>query len=671
MIGRYRFQLTFFAIKYFKIKYTIIVLWALVTMCILGCSYQFSDDHYINLQKASADDISISLDFFNEGDTINVERIFSYTISKGPNQYGISTEILVDNQKIASSSNTDSGEFRLRPSRYPDGEHIIRIVHVLSSGTGSISEQSQMETLTAIEDFRFVIKRKPSPPPAIASATIENGSITVRWENEGNPEFINAYLSLQFPDYERRIELTEEMLAQGSYIDSYTVLFPLDSNRSEDEDRSTVTYSIVLESAYEESYGEGATISHDPAWIDVSMSFVDLDRFLVSWPQHPLYANFDSYSIAIRKDSFYDAHIISASTQGGTEIVAAPYSFGADYYGSLSPETNYDPYISPYKFRPRLDETSFLPISYMIQNDGGDFIFNPSTQRYYLLAKHLSSVNNIGISIFEYNADMEYLSRTLLLEPNAYSNDVKFTMVMHPQSNNFYVDIEYRTPDLRLFDVTMEIDKNNLNKLREFTVEGQSGSQSLQLRGNILKSWDYKTKIVSLTNVETNEVFYSVEAVGSRSTRISYLSRDGKYLYLNLPDETAIYLIENNTATKRLDLAETPGFGVMSVDIYEDKLHYFTGNQDIISVDLLTNQTTTIGSFVAGNNSTAISYDPISNKILGTQYEVCFITDLSTGETTQFSYESEKGYSQLGGDYRLWLTNNKIVHSKGIYVDLP
>ncbi len=637
----------------------------------LGCSYNFSEDNYIDLEAPTIDGISIRLNSFNEGDTINVERRMSYTINKGPDQYGISTEILLDNKRIGSSSRTDSGEFTLRPSLYDDGEHTIRIVHVLSSGTGSIAEQQQLETLTAIKEFQFTINREPSTPPTIAAARIENGSITLEWQNDDNPEYISAYLSLQFPDYEKRIPLTAEMLERESYIDTYTVLFPLDSNRPEDEDRSRVTYSIVLISDFEEVSGQGATLEHDPSWLDVSMSFVDLESFRVSWPQHPLYANFDAYRISIRKDYFYEAHIVNASTLGGTELVNAPYSFGADYFGTLFPETNYDPYIPSYNYRPRLDENSFVPISNMQPYYGRDFIYNPSTQQYYLLAlENYTSGGTRGVSIFRYNSDMEFLDRTRLVELSSSGSNTLFTMNMDPESNNFYVDIRYRNRDEQLVNITMELDKFSLNRLKEYVApQGISGPGALELRGNILKTWDYQTKLLTLTNVDTHEVFYSLNAEGSNSSNISYLSNDGKYLFLRLVAENAVYRIANNTVTKRLDLVERP-YGISSIEIYADKLYYSTINQNIEVIDLITNQTIATSSFVAGNNSTDITYDPLSNKILGTQYEVCFIHDLNSGETSQFSYESYKGYSQLGGDYNLWLTNGKLIHSKGIYVDI-
>jgi len=641
----------------------------------VSCSYNFSDDNYISLEEPSIDGISISLNGFIDGDTINTDKFMFYRISQRDNQFAISTEILVDNNRIASSSRTDSGEFTLRPSRYDDGEHTIRIIHKLSSGTGSIAEQQQLETLTVTKDFQFIINRKPSTPPAITAARIENGSITLEWQNDGNQEYVSAYLSLKFPDYERKVPITSEMLEQGSYIDTYTVLFPLDSNRREQEDRSRVEYSIVLVSEFEEVTGQGATLEHNPSWLDVSMSFVDLESFMVTWPEHPLYANFDSYRISILTDFSSEGHVFSASTQGGSQLIDAPYTFGEDYFGYLFPETEYDPYIPSYRFNPRLDENSFKPIQYMQQYYGKDFIFNPSTQRYYLLAiENNASAGNRGISIFEYSLDLEQVKRTLFLVLDPFWSNPSFNMVMDPESNNFYLDIGYRTRDLRLINLTMELDKNNLNKLKEFSEESSTSGVQMQLRGNVLKTWDYYSKQLTLTNVDTNETFYSLNTQGSNNTDISYLSDDGKYIYLNLDSENAIYKIENNNLEKRVDLVEPPGYSfserAYSIDIYNDKLYYASYSNNIIAIDLIANQTTNTISYQAGNNSRSVSYDPFLNKLLLIQGEVCYMANLDSNTISNFYYESDKGYSAVGGDYFLWLTNGKLIHSRGIYVEI-
>ena len=647
--------------------FTLRVLIASFCISFLGCSYNFSDDNYINLEEPNIDGVSIVLNSFNNRDTINVDKLLSYTINTQPNQYGIATEILLDNKRIASSSNSSSGEFTVRPSLYDDGEHTIRIVHVMSSGTGSIAEQQQLETITAFKDFQFTINRKPSPPPTITNARIENGSILLEWQNNDNTEFISAYISLQFPDYEMRMPISREILELGSFIDTYTVLFPLDSNRPEREDRSMVTYAIVFVSEYEEIYGEGATLEHDPSWIAVTMSFVDLEQYSVTWPKHPLYANFDSYLVSIRTDWSTEAYTFSASTQGGSELVDTPYSFGADYFGTLFPETDYDPYIPSYNFKPILDENSFKQIQNIDEYFGMDFIYNPSTQRYYLLAMENNAVgSNRGITIFEYSMDFDLIKKTVLFDQGSLREVRAIKFELDPNSNNFYLDIIYRGEDFQLVYQTMELDKNNLGILRKYSAENIT---SFQLRGNILKMWDYQTRTLTLTNVDTNTTFYTYTNLSSNATSISYLSNNGKYIYIRQDVDYDIYQIENNNVTKSVDLVD-PAYSTNSMSIHEDQLYYATTGNSVKVIDLVTTQTTATLNYEAGNNNRSVAYDSFSNKILLTQAEVCYMFDLNSGASSRFSYESDKGNIGPGDDYFLWLTNGKLIHSKGIYVDI-
>ncbi|HDZ06142.1 hypothetical protein LCGC14_0128880 [marine sediment metagenome] len=624
------------------------------------------------MEGPNTDDITVTLNSFTEGDTINIDRRMYYTINALPEQFGFATEVLLDNKRISSNSQSNSGEFTVQPSFYEDGEHTIRIVHELSSGTGSIAEQLQMERITVFKDFKFIIKREPSQPPSITSVITENGSIRVSWENRGDLDYKDAYLSIQFPEYESRIPITEEFLDQENYIDTYTVLFPLDTNRPEREDRSNVTYSIIFTSEYVELIGEGSTLQHDPSWITITMSFVDIEHYRLTWPQHPLYANFGSYEVYLRTDWSSEAYNFSASTQGGSELVDAPYSFGADYFGSLFPETDYDPYIPSYNFKPILDEASFGLIPNIDQYFGQNFIFNPSTQRYYLIAAESNAVgSNQGISIFEYSQDFNLINKTVLYHRGSLNQVNALGFELDPISNNFYLEIIHRGDDFQLVYETMELDKNNLSTIRAYAAENKT---SFQLRGKILKTWDYQTKTLTLTNTETNEVFYTYYNQDNNSVTISYLSNDGKYIFIRQGDDYAIYEITNNTLIRRASLPESPGYSFStkrySLDIYNDTLYYATANNTIEVIDLLSGQTLTTIPYSAGNNNRSVSYDPISNNLLLVQGELGFLADISTNELSSFSYESDKGNSGLGSDYYLWLTNGKLIHSKGIYVDI-
>lgn len=650
----------------FKINTTFRTLFLIACLFLIGCSYNFSEDNFIDLEEPSLEGVSIQLNPFNVGDTINVEKRLTFTVTKRSNQFAISTEIFIGDKRIGSASNIDTGDFTIRPNLYNDGQHTIRVVHKFTSGSGSLAEQLQGETIIVEKGFQFVINREPSPPPAITSAIIENGSISLSWKNDPNLEYVNAFIKLQFPGSERRIPISAAILEGGSYIDTYTILFPFNSNGEAKRDRSRVTYSILLESEFEEINGQGATLAHDPAWLDISLSFVDIENYSISWPKHPLYANFDSYRISVRSNFFNDAQAFSASTQGGTQLIDEPYFFGIDHFGTLLPETNSGPSIPSYNYKPRFDESTFRTIPNWDTYFGKDFIFNPSTQRYYLLALEGNALgSNSGITLFEYSLDMELINKEVIFEIEPLSYFLSFAMKMDPISNNFYVNYGFTKENVRS-SFAVELDKFNLSKLKEF-----SGPQFMELRGNILKTINSQTKTLTLTNIDTDEILYSLDIQGASNTaNVSYLSDDGRYFYLDTETENAVYKIGNNGLTKSVDLIDPPYYRVSAVDLHDDQFYYASTNNEVKIIDLQSGLTTTTISYIAGNNSRSVTYDPLSNKILLTQGEVAYTFDLSSGKNSQFYYESDKRTNGPGGDYYLWLTNNKLIHSKGIHVDL-
>ncbi|WP_324027107.1 hypothetical protein QSV08_04930 [Maribacter sp. BPC-D8] len=639
-----------------------------LTIALSACSYNFSEDNFIELKLPSGEGVSIDFQNFSVGDTINSDKTIYYEIATEENQFGISTDIFVGTNRVENNKRSSSGQFSIRPNLYEDGEHNIIIVHEFSSGTGSISEQQGQETIIITETFSFYINRNPSTPPSITSAVIENGSIVVRWDNEIDLDYKEAFLHLKFPAYEELIALTPEMLLEGVYIDTKTILFPLDGNRPEDENSGSVEYSILLSSEFEEIFGAGATLASDPAWLEVKISFIDFESFSVTWPQHPLYNNLESYQISLLYSYSYDPVVFSASTMGGTEIINQPYNFGGDYFGNLFPETNYSPYIPAYRYSPILDENTLVSIPNMVQDFGKELIFNPDTGNYYFLAVKNGDNNSKIIAITEFSSDMQMIRKINLFEIDAFSDISDLEFVMDPESHNFYLDFGYRTSALTYLRQTMELDKFSLLNLREFTTEGLSGANTFQLRGDILKTWDYQSQLLTLTNVITNQVIYEVVLGENRKTDNIYLSDNGSYMIIKQDSEDIVYQITNNIVTVNTVL-ENRIYGY-SVDIYDNILYYGAVGNTIRVVDLLNNQEVSSISYESGDNNRRISFDPLSNKIILLQYEDCFIVDRNSGKISKFRFDITKGNEGYGNTYTMWLTNNRLIHSKGIYADI-
>jgi hypothetical protein len=623
-----------------------IALLIFICLSITGCSYEFSSDNFLEISKPKIEENIIDLNNFKNLDTINVQSQLVYTFKGESNQYLIESKLFIDNQNFGMSTDGNVGTFNINPSTYEDGIHIIRIENKFTSGTGSIADQAQMEILNAIQEFKFIIHRKPSIPPAVTEATIKDGSIVVKWASANNLEYKSAFLSLKFKRNEIRIPLTKEMLELGSYTDKNTILFPANSNTPDYDNYLSVTYSIVLTSPYTELYGSNKTITYDSSWFNMKISYYNNDSYKVKWSAHPLYANFDTFEIRVGINSFM------GSSKGGEYIVNTPYVFGKEYDGAVQPVPPIQNYSAPiYSFyNMELDENTFGLFN-LNPFYSQDILYNPSTNEYYVLIIEKSSQGVYQIYFYEYSEKMVFIKKTYITNtflPNSHS----LQMILEPITNNIYFDSA---------GTTYVIDKTNLNIIQKYNNQ----SNMVTYRNGILKSWNNLTNQLSITNTVTNTIIYSGTA-----TYRSYLSRDGKYIYIATATNQTIYKIINNQLSKVMDVNISSNNYSGFIEIENDTVFYTVNNQVFI-VDLNTKATK---SLTFGTLDPYLQFDSISQKLLLTQNGYNGIYDLATKQVSLFRSETNKDargtFSSVDRDYFLRLQNGRLIHSKGIYLDI-
>lgn len=624
-----------------------ITLLIFICLSITGCSYEFSPDNFIEISKPEIVDNIINLNNFKNLDTINVSSQLVYTFKGESRQHLLESKLFIDNQNFGISMNGNVGTFNINPATYEDGIHTIRIENKFTSGTGSIADQVQKEILNATQEFKFIVHRKPSMPPAITEATIKDGSILVKWASVNNPEYKKVYLSLKFKTKEIRIPLTKEMLELGSYTDKSTILFlyPADINNPGYDEYASVNYSIVFESPYTELYGSKKTISCDPTWFTMKISYYDNDSFKVKWSPNPLYANFNSFAMNVGTDAFL------GSSKGGEYIVNTPYIIGKQYEGGaipLNPSQNYSfPIYSFYKME--LDENTFGLFNFN-PYFSKEILYNPSTKHYYSLILERSSQGYFKIYIYEFSGQMVFLTKKLIDDYNSPRHEY-LLFSLDPNTNNFYVDAR---------NSSYTIDKSNLNILKKYV--DPPFTSVVSLRNGILSRLEYSTNQFTLTNTITNSTIFSGNAINW------YLSRDGKYVYIKTETYNSLFKIINNQLSKVMDINYSSY--INSIEIENDTMFYTVNNQVFI-VDLNTKAST---SFTFGTLGLSLQFDPISQKLLLTQNGYNGIYDLATKKTSLFSSETNKfatgEFSQDDRDYFLRLRNGKLIHSKGISIDI-
>lgn len=618
-----------------------IALLIFICISISGCSYEFSPDNFLELSKPEKVENIINLNNFKNLDTINVSSQMVYTFNGKPNQIILETKLFIDAKNFGLSLNGNTGTFNIFPASYEDGIHTIRIEYKSTSGTGSIADQAQKEFINSAVEFKFIVHRKPSIPPAITEATIVDGSILVKWASAINPEYQYAFLSIKFKTKEIRIPLTKEMLALGTYTDKNTILFPGDTNSPEYVDYLSVSYSIVFTSPYTELYGSNKNITYDSSWFNLKISYYNNESYKIKWPQYPLYANVASFEIRQGINTFI------GSSMGGEYIVNTPYVFGQEYSGAAQPIAPLQNFSQPLYifYNIALDENTFGLFNFN-QYFSKEILYNPSTKHYYSLILDRSSQGYFKMYIYEFTEKMVFISKSYIEDYNSPRHEY-LRFLLDPISNNFYIDAG---------SSSYEIDKLNLSVVQKYT--DPPFTSAVSLRNGILMRLDSYNHF-TLSNVNTNAIIYS----GYTITK-NYLSRDGKYVYLATANSQIIYKIIGSQLSKVLDITNSSNLN--SIEIDNDTIYYSVGNQVFI-VDLNTKASS---SFTYGTYDITLQLDPISQKMLFNSG----VYDIATKKISRYYAETYKAatgiFSQEDRDYFLRLRNGKLIHSKGISIDI-
>lgn len=617
----------------------------LTSSTLISCSYNFSPDNFIDLKQPSKNSQIIKLVNFMNMDTINVQRLMEYNFIGLQNQNTINSDVYVDDSLISSSWEGRSGTFSLKPENYDDGVHQIRIEHTFSSGSGSIAEQAGLENFKESSTFQFFVNREPSPPP-ILKAEIINGTIFVKWSTDYEMDYINANLSIKFKNSEIKIPLTNEILASGIYNDTSTVLHEGNSNTPNFDNYSSVTYAIIFENEFKNKYGSPKSISYKPSQLKTEIIFVDFDSFKFKWSAHPLYANFETFEFSYAGQKF------TGSSSGGDYLITSPYIFGKEYTLNVRPsETQLPLPLYSYRNVSFKNETSnVFDINSLFVRE---IIYSPTTNHFYALIIEDRSGSEYDFSIYEFSYEMEFLRKSNRI---TYDN-VRYEyldITLNPTDNSIYIDAR---------GSAYKMDIGTLQILQEY--KDPPLTSELKYRGDILVRFDYSNNLVTVTNVTTNKVLYSGT---SPSSKLSYLSPSGDYILIYSDTGNFLYKIQDDQLVQAFDFSTISLNG--NVEVFENNLFYSTTNE-IVIFDLSTN---TSKSFDFGTTQKSIQFDSFSKRLLVSQSGQEAIYNILTNQIIRFEsneYKQAIGiFNQQDRYYFMRLWNGKLIHSKGIYINL-
>lgn len=620
------------------------ILLFLLLVSIYDCTYNFEPDHFLNIEEVNANDSTIEILNFKNYDTINISRTFEYVFNLKEFQNTVSYRVFLDGEEIASSLNSKKKEFTLKPERYEDGSHNLRIEHTFTSGSKSIKDQIQEELLTKKALFNFIVKRNPANPPAIENVAIENGSIVVKWLNPSN-DFESAYLSIKTKNFERKIPLSQDQINAQQYIDTSSVLIESPSNNLYFDEISKLNYSLVYTTEFEEITGNSKSISFNPDWFNVKISYVDSEHIKVIWNQYPLYKNAKNLTIAVNNNVF------EGSALGGEKIINQPYVLGKEFLTTIKLPNRSQYFLIANT--PVVPETfKYIDIKNLVIEN---LMYNSFNSKYYALVIE----NNNSTYLYEYSDSLEFVKKLFIAneKPRAFFG-LNPTFEYNKKNGNIYIETFYSS---------FEVDISNYSIKSEYKTTNSTVVPTF--RENILYSYDvgsYKLYL-EIKNIETDKIIYSDKIKAAENVFLlnpGAMSGNGKYVYIpNYETRVgSVYEIKND----QLELIHQ--FTTTSKFKFYDNEFIYKNDDNVTIVNLEKNTSTSFkSSFFNIQN-----YDANNQKVLLLNSDNGEIYDLTSQTSKTFDFIS-RGTGQIrtrnNKEHKVFLINNRLIHTSGAYIE--
>ncbi len=620
--------------KHYK-KTKNLFLLVLILQLFTNCNYEFSEDYYKEIDQSFPIITSLSLEDFQNNITLYspLSVVYNYDGNNKHRLYRVS--IFIDNNIIKSSSNI-SNEFYIDTDKLSEGNHILKIEYLFSSGTGSLADVSNLEAYIATEEYNFTIDKSPPNSVVISSAEIVDGTIYIKWEPITNFNFDSAELSIKsLYNVNEKIQLSKDDLIKQTYNDQINS----DNN---------LKYSIKLTNRYAESISNEVEISFEQ--IKVTKEIINDQQYKLTWTKHPLYNNIDYLTCTLIDYQMNSAPELSPL--GGEYIINQVPIFADDAYDNFNFYCN--------MIIPEYGDIYTSTIYINTQFGGNfttsyckDYLYNPAEDVYY--GVKISGNYPTGYQIYKLRSEdlaeisLSYISTGTSI--SYYSN-----IIVDPISNDILVDLSSKS--FMLDKTTLQI-KSEWNAIDYGITETYI---STHFRNNYLFIANFRTKELLVFDVDSKELIYKAEY-----NYLFKVSNDGKYFYNN----NGIYEL-NNGVVNFVTSTDTDG-SVHSFEFLtnQNKCIYSDISKHPVIFDFGTKIKTSLDYISEVRD---IRYDTSTNKVLLGQYH----TDEMGGSDLSFVYILDLNSNEMkslqvydthtSGQFYTY-SNGKIIFSKGLFLD--
>lgn len=595
----------------------------------LSCSFEFSDDYFVDLEQPESSAImTVSL---LENNMIVSQPIMASYVFNGNNKHTLyDVNVAIDDRGILGSTNT-SDSFEISPDALSEGEHEVVIKFQYSSGSRSLADLNGIERYEDILRYTIIVDKSSPKSITILGVEVIDGSIFLNWNSVEDNIFQEAYLNVYPPeDYpaRRRIDLNQDIINSLQFNDTISTDLVMD-------------FSITLKNRYGETEGERINLTLEKP--KMYGEIIDGSNYTFIWEEHPLYNNFENYSYNVRPNNTF----VTLSNRGGEYVVNDAPTFGQQEYHSLDLQRNNSGYgLHHVSERIHFGKTFDAPW-------GKTYVFSKERNSIFTVVLDGPSSFNAPRDVLLYELDPENLE--VLNSRNLFTiNDSYVDLIVDPVTNDLILD---------LFDSSFMVDPSSLTIKETFESTDYVPPSSFiftRLRNRFLIIERTNGSDVSIYNTETDELVYQ-DAVDYSF----FIAEDGSAIF----NQGTIYLLNNQSYEAIKTLETTNNVSAHEVifipekqlciysNVYGNPVIYSYGQNTSINVSEIT-------------NIYKIKYDAVNEKLTmferdydGYQIDMAHLVNLNGQvEKSMECFENNTGL-------HYYPLNRKFISNQGLFLD--
>lgn len=153
----------------------------LVIFLVMACEFEPSGDFFKEVTPPDGSAVVINLDNIGE-DTIAILQNTKFTFAANTGKRTVLKTNVFMNGQLAAVAERNTNQFNISSNNFPEGTYVLKLEMHCSSGTGSLADKKNLETIIINRQWVAVVDKAPPTTVNITSITVQNGVAEIRWQ---------------------------------------------------------------------------------------------------------------------------------------------------------------------------------------------------------------------------------------------------------------------------------------------------------------------------------------------------------------------------------------------------------------------------------------------------------------------------------------------------------